>query len=186
MESSADYFAEVFQKVVKLIPNCFKRSKETPQWVRGSLEMWLSWYHAILKTRNLSQKVRIYLSMSCRMFGNLIELITQSGNTEFLTEFCSIPLIFKMAVGLCCINLRNIQVLMDILGKFYRILSYIRLSRLCHISLITFLNILKLIVGYTLTIWISLESALRILKILWNVSEGSVFSRLCHLRWSVA
>ena len=114
--------------------------------------------------------------MSCRMFGNLIELITQSGNTEFLTEFCSIvsklplrfstlKLIFKMAVALCCINLRNIQVLMDILGKFYRILSYIRLSRLCHISLITFLNILKLIVGYTLTIWISLESALRILKI---------------------
>ena len=55
MESSAEYFAGVFQKVVKLIPNCFKRSKRTPQWVRGSLEMWLSWYHTIFKTRNLPQ-----------------------------------------------------------------------------------------------------------------------------------
>ena len=37
-------------------------------------------------------------------------------------------------------------------------------SRLCHISLITFKKVLKLIEGYVWTIWNRLESVLRLLK----------------------
>ena len=37
-------------------------------------------------------------------------------------------------------------------------------SRLCHISLITFTTVLKLIEGYVWTIWNRLESVLRLLK----------------------
>ena len=37
-------------------------------------------------------------------------------------------------------------------------------SRLCHISLITFTKVLKLIEGYVRTIWNRLESVLRLLK----------------------